>query len=101
MYEISKTFNISTYLRLENCLFGTACLTKKDDIDEYKYTGYWIGFDRHGFLSHPSDRTSKNLIIFRVYMSSSTKIDNSNKDILVLGKGTIQGLEHTLSAEEM
>ena len=34
-------------------------------------------------------------------MSSSTKIDNSNKDILVLGKGTIQGLEHTLSAEEM
>ena len=34
-------------------------------------------------------------------MSSSTKIDNRNKDILVLGKGTRQGLEHTLSAEKM
>ena len=31
-------------------------------------------------------------------MSSSTKIDI---DILVLGKGTRQGLEHTLSAEKM
>ena len=34
-------------------------------------------------------------------MSSSTKIDNRNKDILVLGKGARQGLEHTLSAEKM
>ena len=29
-------------------------------------------------------------------MSSSTKIDNKKKDILILGKG----LEHTLSAEK-
>ena len=34
-------------------------------------------------------------------MSSSTNIDNRNKDILVLGKGARQGLEHTLSAEKM
>ena len=34
-------------------------------------------------------------------MSSSTKIDNSKKDILILGKGPIQGLEHTLSAEKL
>ena len=34
-------------------------------------------------------------------MSSSTKIDNRNKGILVLGKGARQGLEHTLSAEKM
>ena len=35
-------------------------------------------------------------------MSSSTKIDNNNKeDILILGKGPTQGLEHTLSAEKM
>ena len=32
-------------------------------------------------------------------MSSSTKIDNKKKDILILGKGPTQGLEHTLSAE--
>ena len=33
-------------------------------------------------------------------MSSSTKIDNKKKDILVLGKGSTQGLEHMLSAEK-
>ena len=34
-------------------------------------------------------------------MSSSTKIDNRKKDILILGKGPTQGLEHTLSAVKM
>ena len=34
-------------------------------------------------------------------MSSSTKIDNRKKDILILGKGPTQGLESTLSAEKM
>ena len=34
-------------------------------------------------------------------MSSSTKIDNGKKDILILGKGPTQGLEHTLSAEKL
>ena len=34
-------------------------------------------------------------------MSLSTKIDNNSKDILILGKGPTQGLEHALSAEKM
>ena len=34
-------------------------------------------------------------------MSSSGHIDNTKKDILVLGKGTTQGLEHTLTTEKM
>ena len=34
-------------------------------------------------------------------MSSSTKIDNRNKDILIIRKGSAQGLVHTLSAEKM
>ena len=34
-------------------------------------------------------------------MSSSFQIDNNKKDILVLGKGPTQGLEHTLTAEQM
>ena len=34
-------------------------------------------------------------------MSSSAKIDNRKKDILILGKGHTQGLEHTLSAEKL
>ena len=34
-------------------------------------------------------------------MSSSTKIDNRKKYILILGKGPTQGLKHTLSAERV
>ena len=34
-------------------------------------------------------------------MSSSTKIDNRKKDILIFGNGPTQWLEHTLSAEKM
>ena len=34
-------------------------------------------------------------------MSSSSKIDNRKKDILILGKGPTQELEHTLSAEKL
>ena len=34
-------------------------------------------------------------------MSSSTKIDNRKKYILILGRGPTQGLENTLSAEKM
>ena len=34
-------------------------------------------------------------------MSSSAHIDNKKKDILVLGIGPTQGLEHTLTAEKM
>ena len=34
-------------------------------------------------------------------MSFSAHIDNKKKDILVLGKGSTQGLEYTLTAEKM
>ena len=41
---------ISTYLTLENCLFGAVSLAKNGDTDKYKYSGHGIGFDRHGFF---------------------------------------------------
>ena len=34
-------------------------------------------------------------------MSSSPHIDDREKDILILGKGPAQGLEHTLTAEKL
>ena len=43
VYEINKNFNIST---LENCSSVAATLTINDDIDECKYIGYGIGFDK-------------------------------------------------------
>ena len=78
--------------------FGAVSLTKNADINKYKYSGYGIGFDRHESFSSPGVGLGRNVIIFGVDMSSSTKIDNRKKDILVLGKGPTQGLEHTLAA---
>ena len=34
-------------------------------------------------------------------MSSPARVNNKKKDILILGKGPTQGLEHTLTAEKM
>ena len=70
VYEITDTFNVSSYPTLENCLFGAVKLTKNADIDKYGYSSCGIWFDRHGFFSHPSGGTGRNLIIFRVDMSS-------------------------------
>ena len=102
LYEINKTDNTtSSDPTLENCLFGAVTLTKNADIDKYKYSGYGIGFNRKVSFSFPSTGLGRNVIIFGVDMSSSTlKIDNRKKDILILGKGPPQGLEHTLSAEK-
>ena len=76
-------------------------MTKNANIDRYGYSGYGIEFDRHGIFSFSGTGLGKNVIIFGIDMSSSTKIDNKKKDILILGKGLMQGLEHTLSAEKM
>ena len=95
VYEISKGINISDYPTLENCLFGTVTLTKNADIDRYKYFGYGVRFGRHGSFSFPGTGLGRNVITFGVDMSSSTKINNGKKDILILGKGPTQGFEYT------
>ena len=71
-------------------------MTKNNDIDKYKYSGYGIGFDRqrtysvgHGF--------GRNYIIFGVDMSSSVHVDNKKKYILVLGGGPRQGLDKKIN----
>ena len=63
--------------------------------------GMVLDLTEKDFFSHPSGGTGRNVIIFGVDMSSSTKIDNRKKNILILGKGPTQGLEHTLSPEKM
>ena len=52
-------------------------------------------------FSYPSGRTGRNVIIFGVDMSLSTKIDDRKKYILILGKDLTQELEHTLSSAKM
>ena len=78
-YGINNNYNISRYPTLQNCLFGAVSLIKNVYIDRYKYFGCGIGFDRRGSFSHPSGRNGKNVIIFGVDMSSSTKTDNRKK----------------------
>ena len=97
---MERSVNISSYLTLENCLFGAVKLTKHVDVDQYKYSGYGIGFDRKGSYSIGNE-VGRNVIIFGVDMSSSPHIDNKKKDILIPGKGPTQGLEHTMAAEKL
>ena len=54
-----------------------------------------------GTFGFPTIGFARNVIIFGVDMSSSPYIDNKKKDISILGKDPIQGLEHTLAAEKM
>ena len=94
VYGISKNYNSSSYPTLENCLFEAVSLTKHAGIDQYKYSGYGIGFDRKGeFLF--GNGLGKNVIIFGADMSSSVHANNRTKNILVLGKDFVQGLDNT------
>ena len=68
---------------------GSVKLTKNADINKYRYSGYGIGFDRKTSFS-VGNEIGKNVIIFGVDMSSSTKIYNRKKDILILGRGPMQ-----------
>ena len=96
VYEINKNYNISSYPTLGNCLFGAVSSTKHIDIDEYKCSGYGIGFDSEGTFS-----VGRNCIIFGVDMSSSVHIDNRKKDISMFSEGHTQALDGTtLTAEK-
>ena len=79
VYGITDNFNVSSYPTLENCLFGAVNLTKNADFENYKCYGYGIGFGRHGSFSFPGTGLGRNIFIFGVDMSSSTKIDHRKK----------------------
>ena len=64
LYEISKSFKISDYPKLENCSFRAVTLTKNADINKFKYSVYGVGFDRHGSFPFPSTGLGRNVIIF-------------------------------------
>ena len=94
VYEVGASSSNVNDPTLKKYLSGAVTLTKNADIDG-------IGFDRRGSFSFPSGGFGQNVLIFGVDMSFSTHIDNKKKDILVLGIGPTQGLEHTLTAGKM
>ena len=100
VYELgASTLNNNDPTR-KNCLFGAVTLTKNADIDKYGYSSYGIRFDRRSSFSFPGGGFGQNVLLFGADMSSSAHADNKKKDILFLGKGPTQGLEHTLTAEK-
>ena len=94
VYERSKKYNISSYPALENCLFGAVSLTKNADIDQYKYSGYGIGFDGGGEFSF-GNGLGRKCIIFGADLSSSSHANNKKNNTLVLGKDFVQGINGT------
>ena len=99
-YELDK-IHVKTDPTLVNCLFGAFSLTKNANIDKCKYFGYGTGFDRRGAYLLHSGNFGRNVIVFEVDMSSSIHFYNKKKDILILGKGSTQGLgEHPLTAKK-
>ena len=95
VYEISKNYSVSTYPALGNCLLGAVSLTKNAGIDKYKYSGYGIGFDRHGEFSFGTTGFGRNCIIFGADLSSSSHANNQKNNILVLGKDFVRGIHDT------
>ena len=99
-YQLGASGSNDNDPALKNCLFGAVTLTKNAYIDMYEYSGYEIGFDRRPSFSFPFG-FGQNILIFWADMSSSAHVDNKKRDILVLGKGPKQRLQHTLTAEKM
>ena len=86
--------------------FNRSCLKQSNNLTYYygHKVNVYIVSELGVSSSNDSDSTRKNClfgVIFGVDMSSSAHIDNKKKDLLVLGKGPTQGLEHTLTAEKM
>ena len=101
VYELGASSSHISDPTLKNCLFGPVVLTKNPDIDNYKYSGYGIRFNRRSSFSFPSGGFGQKVLIFGADMSSSIHVDNKKKDILVLGRRPTKGLESTLTAEKM
>ena len=74
-------------------MFGAIKLTKHIDVNSYKFPDTVLDLTEKDLIQF--NWIGRNVIIIGV-MSLSVKIDNRKKDILILGKVSTQGLEHTL-----
>ena len=100
VYELGASSSKDNDPTLKYCWFGAVTLTENSDSKKYGYSGYGTGFDRKSSFSFRGTGFGQNVLIFGVDMSYSAHIDNKKKNILVLGKGPTQGLEHTLTAKK-
>ena len=101
VYELVASSSHTTDPTIKKCLFGAVTLTKNADIEKYKYSGYRITFDRRSIFTFHCGGFGQNVLIFGADMSTSIHIDNKKKDILVIGRGPMERLEITSTAEKM
>ena len=87
---------------IQNALFGSCCIIKNADTSKNKYERYGICFDEGGTFSHDRQvgafkhtTTAINVIIFGVDISSSIHNTNKTRNINVMGKDFIQGIDDT------
>ena len=87
---------------VRNFFFRAVKLANNADLDKHKYSGYGNGFDaRRRFSLRNTSGFGKNVIIFGVDVSSLVDFDNEKKDIFLLGKGPVDGLDDsTLTGEK-
>ena len=79
------TFTVGQDFTLGNSLFVAVKLTAYVDPDKYIYSGHVIVFDAsESFSFFDSSGSGKGVIISDADMSSSVRIDNKKKYILIL-----------------
>ena len=101
VYELDTwSQELNTDFTLKDFSFGSVKLTKNADPDKHKYSFSNLRFDSRSEFSLPDRSMSKNAIIFGVDMSLSLHLDNKKKDILILGKGSTQGLNDAVLTGE-
>ena len=85
---------------LGNVLCGTVNLAKYAYKNEYKYSGYGVGFNNNGIFPESIGRFGKNIIIFGADMNSVVHV-NKRENILIFGKRpTDRSDDTTLTAEK-
>ena len=63
--------NLNTYFTLGNCSFGSIKLTKNDDLDKYKCTGYGTGFDSRSEFSFTDGSFGKMSLVLEEVICAS------------------------------
>ena len=101
VYKLNS-HTINTDCTFRDCLFGALKMTKNSDVEEYKYSGYGIGFDSIGSFSHSDGNNACNVIIFGADLSKKVHSSNKTSNIFVLGRNIVPKLNgKTFYAEEM
>ena len=89
-------FKFWCYFKGKNCLFGGTISIKNDDLVQYVYSCYCVGFVSRSEFSVRDCGVDRTYIVFKVDMSSSVRFDNNKKYVIILHKGPTKVLDDTM-----